>query len=105
MLTLYEHDFQGPIYDPGDLPESDGVYVVATIGADGGVVLIDCGESKNIQERIASHDRKGCWLEHAGGLELAYYHYVTDARTGSAFRRKVIEQLIRKSHDFPCGKE
>lgn len=105
MLTLHDHEFQGPILDPNDLPEADGVYVVTTTKADGGVVLLDCGESGNIRERIASHDREDCWKEHAAGGQLAFFHYVTNDGPDSSFRRGTIEYLIRHNEDLPCGKE
>lgn len=98
--TFGEFTFDGPYASVDDLSIEGGVYIVTS--TDG--KPIDCGEGKNIQERVATHGRKDCWGEHAREADLLFYQLVVDSQENS-FRRIHVEKTVRGEVKFLCGKD
>ncbi len=89
-------DFDGPFGSVEDLKNASGVYVILTKDGDKWM-LLDCGESKDVKDRINNHDRKDDWQKHAVG-EIAFA-----VKYCWRFRRLWIERAIRGRCDLPCG--
>ena len=59
--------------------------------------VVDVGESENIQNRVANHDRTPCWRGQ-GHAELAVAAIYADERN-----RMLIERELRQQYNPPCG--
>lgn len=59
---------------------------------------LDVGETENLEERLADHERQDCWEKHAtNGL------YFAVKIESNELARKSIERVIRNKYDLPCG--
>lgn len=71
FIELGGYLFDDPVIDPGELEELSGVYVVLDAGNYD--VVLDVGSSKNVKERIESHDRRDQWKEHTKWFAFAVH--------------------------------
>ncbi|MDP9350440.1 MAG: hypothetical protein M3P51_02700 [Chloroflexota bacterium] len=98
------YEFEGPIplvLAPIQIRGRSGIYLISgPVGT--GVEVIDIGESGDVGNRLASHDRKGCWIAAARGDMSAYLH---ETPPESAFLRYLREQELRALYPPRCGKE
>ena len=93
--------FDGPYHTPEEIRADSGVYVV-TCGQDPGAAVLDVGQSDDVRERIASHDREDCWRKNCPEDEdlITYWvHYMT----GPDYKRITLELNIRASAKPLCG--
>ena len=79
------------------IPEISGVYVVYTKDGNGNTVILDVGESGNINERISNHDRESCWQTHM--INGIYYKIIPCDEE----LRKVLESTLRGILNPTCG--
>ena len=93
MPRIGNHNAEGPINrnSESNLPEVSGVYVVRGPNQR----MIDVGETHNIRQRIANHERKSCWIREG------YTEFLVIRAPES--RRKVIERELRNGRNLPCG--
>ena len=71
-MEIAGYEFKGPYTDVSDVPlDASGVYVVVSLADGEPDRFLDVGESRQLGERLKTHDRKSCWEEHATG-EIAY---------------------------------
>ena len=92
--------FTDPVFSEESLLDQQGVYLVLDRRSDGGLYVLDVGESAMVRTRIKGHDRRSCWEGHAVGV-IAYIAYYT--RGWSESRRRTLESSLRRKFDPPCG--
>lgn len=90
------YQFDGPHTSISALAAASGVYVISTV-VNGFHKVIDVGESHDINNRVASHDRKNTWQQHISDTLYASALYCDEPS------RMAIEQQIRLFHNPPCG--
>ncbi len=97
-INIGNYNFEGPFSNSNDLRKQSGVYVILGRNADSETwKVVDVGESEDVQERVANHDRADCW-KRQGYRQLAAAAYYCDERT-----RTRIEQELRAQFNPPCG--
>jgi hypothetical protein len=99
-IQIGRYNFEGPYLSMSSLEDRSGVYAILTRN---GTVYspVDVGESAQLKTRVATHDRKECWQQHAlGALAVAALYTPGLQQAG----RRVIEQELRQQYTWPCGK-
>ena len=99
-FTRWGYEFDGAYRLPDNLEGRAGVYVVWCKAGDQWGVL-DVGESANVRERLATHERRPCLERYCTQAEIYYSATYTDS-TDVAGRVR-IEQHIRDAMQPPCG--
>lgn len=97
-IQIGNYHAEGPFGNTGQLQARSGVYVILgrrTMTATWNVV--DVGESSDIQNRVANHNRAPCWLGQ-GHSELTVAAIYADERN-----RMLIERELRTQYRPPCG--
>jgi hypothetical protein len=97
-IQVGSYHAEGPFGNVNGLNARSGVYVIlgrSSVSASWNVV--DVGESGNLQERVANHDRAPSWRGQ-GHVELAVAAIYADERN-----RMLIERQLRVQFDPPCG--
>lgn len=99
MIELGDFSFLGPFPTPSALNNRAGVYAILC-SKDGAYTLLDVGESPTVRDRVAGHDRAGCW-SHACAETVSYaVYYTPDLEQGA---RESIERELRSRYELPCG--
>ncbi|ACL66329.1 conserved hypothetical protein [Anaeromyxobacter dehalogenans 2CP-1] len=102
MFIAYGLEWDGTFKDPNRFKGVGGVYMVWCKKGEDWKVL-DVGESGNVAERLANHDRALQWALHAafaGGEVHLAAHYTLGA---DADGRRAIEHKLRELTCPPCG--
>ena len=94
---LGKHVFLGPHTDTSQLPSISGVYVITTLSHNGRHTILDVGESKNIRERVSSHDRMQQWRNNAVSGIYAW------TLASDELTRMTIESVLREAYKPICG--
>lgn len=100
MITIGNHQFEGPYTSVNSLADRSGVYAIIDRRKDGKQFLLDCGESATVKSRVANHDRAGCWQRNAQGAVVVAVRYTPGLQQSG---RKLIEQQIRSTFNPTCG--
>lgn len=98
-INRWGYEFDGPYFDPNDLSEDPGVYLVECLDNNERTIL-DVGESDNVRNRVFNHDRKACWIENC--KERIYYSAAYMIYTPEEEKRE-LESRIRNSENVICG--
>ena len=80
------------------LKNASGVYVI--LGRNGDAEtwkVVDVGESSDVNNRVATHDRSDCWKRRG------YRTYGVAVIYCNAAQRMQIERELRNQFDPPCG--
>ncbi|WP_413853482.1 hypothetical protein [Candidatus Ruminimicrobium bovinum] len=95
------YSFAGPHFDTDSIENKSGVYAIID-SFNGKYYLLDIGESHDVKNRLASHDRRDCWKRNKKGTILYYVYYTLNKQQAG---RMDIEQDIRKNkaYHIPCG--
>jgi hypothetical protein len=97
-VTIGNLSFEGPFAGPGQLLARSGVYAILGRGAGGGNwIVVDVGESGDVQDRVANHDRKNRWAR-CGHATLGVAAYYCDAVI-----RMQVERQLRQQYNPACG--
>jgi hypothetical protein len=97
-IQIGNYHADGPFGNVSGLQARSGVYVI--LGRAGPTVnwnVVDIGESSDIQDRVARHDRAPDWRRQGHG-ELAAAAIYADERN-----RMLIERELRARFCPPCG--
>ena len=94
-IMLAGYRLKGPYKDGTVWNEVPAVYVPLNGPVEN---PLDVGETENLKERLANHERRPCWEKHA--TEGLYFAVRVEE---SESERQKIERLIRGSYDLPCG--
>jgi hypothetical protein len=95
-ITIGNLSFEGPFSGSAQLRGQSGVYAI--LGRDtGNWIVVDVGESGNVQERVANHDRRTQW-QGCGHATLSVAAYYCDAAT-----RMTVEKQLRNYYNPRCG--
>jgi hypothetical protein len=97
-IQVGNYHAEGPFGSVAALLARSGVYVI--LGRRNQASqwqVVDVGESGDIQDRVANHDRAPCWRGQ-GHSELAVAAIYSDARN-----RMLIERQLRVQFKPPCG--
>ena len=98
-INIGKYGFDGPYANTDSLKAQSGVYAILGRGADQDQwKVVDIGESENLRDRVANHDRSDCW-KRQGHRTLAVAGYYCDERT-----RMAVESELRAQFNPPCGK-
>ena len=92
--------FFGPVplvLAPQSFASWRGLYAIGSIDPVGGRWL-DVGESNDVGDRIAWHDRKSCWLANATGPMVVFAHIEP-----TAVLRAQKERRVRSALNPFCG--
>lgn len=97
-INVGNYHAEGPFGNENSLSARSGVYVILgrTHQAENWNV-VDIGESGDIQNRVANHDRVLCWRGQ-GHAQLAVAAIYADERN-----RMLIERELRTQYSPPCG--
>jgi hypothetical protein len=98
-FTRWGYEFDGPYFDPSDLSEDPGVYLIEYVDK-GKRIILDVGESDNVRDRVFRHERKDCWEANCIGrifYSVAYMLYSSEEE------RRALESSIRHSENVICG--
>jgi hypothetical protein len=97
-IQVGDYNAEGPFGNTSGLLARSGVYVIlGRSGQAANWIVVDVGESENIQDRVSNHDRKPCWSGR-GHAELALAAIYADERN-----RTLIESQLRLQFNPPCG--
>ncbi len=99
-INIKNYGFQGPFGRTSGLEPWSGVYAV--LGRNSLLdpwILVDIGESHDVQYRVENHDRKSCWHRQNYSI-LGCAAYYCDKNS-----REHIEKELRQKYDLPCGKK
>lgn len=86
------YTFNGPFLITTTFNEVAGVYIITTSGG----VVIDVGETDNLNNRIPSHERRACWTRN-DGVNLYFHH------ERNKDQRLELEKTIRNKVPLACG--
>lgn len=95
MSVINGYTFDGPYLIEGtNFSAVPGVYVIHTNG-----IWLDVGETDNLKERIANHERRNSWIYYASGNQifLSFYH------DRDLNNRLSVESQLRTSLCPTCG--
>lgn len=95
-IQIGGYNFDGPYSNSQTLQARSGVYVVLGINGPQQYWVIDVGESRDVQNRLACHDREPWWRRQ--GSALFYAALYCDET-----HRMLVEQNLRRQYDPPCG--
>jgi len=98
MINVNGYSFEGPFSTTHPLKSISGVYLILDQRPDD-YYTVDCGEAHDVKDRVSNHDRKACWHHRSTGRLVVAAHYVQ-----GELKRRAVEQAIRTSLPFPCGK-
>lgn len=93
------YKFEGAWTDPNNLETRSGVYVIWCKSGENWLIL-DVGESHDVNDRVLSHDRSDCWRRNCTGT---IYYSATYTPKLQQPGRIEIEQHIRNLTNPPCG--
>jgi hypothetical protein len=95
-ITIGNLSFDGPFAGASQLQARSGVYAILGRGG-GNWNVVDIGESGDVQDRVANHDRRVQWqaTAHTTFGVAAFY---CDAAT-----RMKVEQQLRQQYNPVCG--
>lgn len=100
-IKIDKYTAEGPFFSANQLKDASGVYVI--LGGQSHQEtqwsVVDIGESGNIRNRVASHERDYCWKNQPHNT-LGYAAIYTDASN-----RMQIEQYLRHKYNPPCGQQ
>ena len=97
-INIGSYHAEGPFGNDNNLQPRSGVYVIlGRRNLSGTWNVVDVGESENIRERVANHDRALCWRGQGHG-ELRVAAIYADAHN-----RMLIERQLRAQFKPPCG--
>ena len=97
-IQVGSYHAEGPFGNVNGLKARSGVYVIlGRPGVSASWIVVDVGESGNVQERVENHDRAPCWRGQ-GHAELAVAAIYADERN-----RILIERQLRVQFNPPCG--
>jgi hypothetical protein len=96
--TKNEYAFEGPYKAVSSLSKKSGVYLISTVASSGKHDVIDVGESADVNDRVAHHDRSLEWQRHKqSGLYYSAYYCNESSRMS-------VETELRAYFKPPCGK-
>jgi hypothetical protein len=95
-ITIGNLNFDGPFTGSSQLQSRSGVYAVLGRGT-GDWIVVDIGESNDVQARVANHDRKPQW-QTRGHATLGVAAYYCDEVT-----RMKVEKQLRQQYNPACG--
>ena len=107
-IKISEHPFEGPHPCSGNflrrLRRSPGVYVILGLNHGNRWEVIDVGESRDIRNRIVSHERGACWrAQNLANLSVAVLYTDRSPYRYNEHRRMRLEARIRREYNPPCG--
>ncbi len=97
-IKIGDYNFDGPFDSTSDLRHKSGVYaILGRDSEDKKWQVVDIGESKDVKDRVENHDREDCW--EAQDYEILGYaaYFCTKSR------REIIETILRRKYNPPCG--
>jgi hypothetical protein len=95
-ITIGNLSFDGPFGDASQLQSLSGVYAILGKGT-GNWIVVDIGESGDVKDRVANHDRKLQW-QGRGHATLGVAAFYCDAAT-----RMTVEKQLRQQYNPACG--
>ena len=98
-IAIGEYTFEGPFVISVEPKHASGIYVILC-WKNLQYSYIDVGESGDMHDRIANHERRPCWVRNCSG-QLAIAVLYTPGWTQG--QRSTLERRIRSSANFPCG--
>ncbi|MEO1328744.1 MAG: hypothetical protein AAFW46_03705 [Pseudomonadota bacterium] len=97
-IQIGGYNADGPFGNVSSLQARSGVYVIlGKPQATANWNVVDVGESGDVKDRVAKHDREPCWRG-LGHSELAVAAIYADQRN-----RMLIERELRTKYNPPCG--
>jgi len=97
-INIANYHAEGPFGNDNYLQPGSGVYVIlGRRNITASWTVVDIGESENIRERVANHNRALCWRGQ-GHSELSVAAIYADERN-----RTIIERQLRSQYNPPCG--
>lgn len=98
-FTRWGYQIEGAFISQESLEARAGVYVIWCKNGEAWTVL-DVGETGDVKERVATHDRVDCWARHCSGTIYYSAIYTPNLQQSG---RMAIEQGIRELTKPPCG--
>lgn len=99
-INISGYDFEGPYTDTDDIENKSGVYAILNKVEGNKYKVIDIGESKEVKNRLDTHDRYDCWVLNCN-LTIYYAVYYTPNKQGAG--RRAVEKELRDQFQPPCG--
>jgi len=97
-IQIGNYHAEGPFGNAKGLAARSGVYVIlGRTSAQAQWIVVDVGESGDVQNRVGTHDRMPEW-QRQGHMELAVAAIYADERN-----RTLIERQLRAQLNPPCG--
>jgi len=102
-FEMWGYQFEGAYRSPDSLESRPGIYVVWC--EDGGEwTVLYVGESANVKERVANHERADCWRRNCSGSGAIYYSATYTPNLRQATRIEIEREIRRKINPPPpCG--
>ena len=93
-MNILGYTFEGPYDLNTNFNQIGAVYFIS----DSKNSTIDVGQTNNLRDRIANHERKNCWLRNTNNV---VYIYALVQKNEDL--RLSIESKIRNAYNFSCG--
>ena len=102
-INISGYTFEGPYpCDGNSLQRWPGVYVILGLNHGNRWEVVDVGESRDIRNRIESHERRACWrAQNLANLSVVVLY--TDVPPFNKRWRTRLEARIRREYNPPCG--
>ena len=101
----HQYAFEGPYTAASSLSKKSGVYLISTVASSGKHDVIDVGESADVNDRVAHHDRTVEWQQHKQSGLYCSAHYCNEssrmsleAELRAYFKPVGAENLIHPVH-------
>lgn len=79
-MEIAGYEFKGPFTEVEKVPlDVSAVYLVACLEDGEPARCLDLGETRQLGERLRSHDRRSCWEDNCDG-DIAYYYRISPGK-------------------------
>lgn len=97
-IQIGSYNFDGPFDNTSSLRKQSGVYaILGRNAATDRWIVMDIGESMDLQDRVINHDRKDCWgRQRYQQVQVGVLYCDGQARIR-------VEQQLRAQFNPPCG--
>jgi len=98
-MQILGYEFEQPyILNRTQFNNVPAVYVIYTV-VNGRTIWLDVGETDELGDRLAGHERRNCWTNHSLGGEI----YVGVMQVSGEVQRRNIEADLRNGLSPLCG--
>ncbi len=93
-MSIGGYEFEGPYPLDTNFSDVGAVYVVS-----GNNAYLDVGQTDKLGERIPSHERRDCWLDHANERDISIYAHQDNSESSRLDKESQLRSVLKPA----CG--